>query len=110
MRMGTLLIGGILGATAALYLTRNRSMMISSLGQNLDDVQLSDKTMNNISKTAKNVWNDMSGKAMSASSSHSQADLKEVEDLLRKDPQAKATVGEILSSNGESISSINLKQ
>jgi gas vesicle protein len=110
MKMGTLLIGGILGATAALYLTRNRSMMISSLGQNLDNFQQNDNTMNKMSKTAMNVWNNMSSKMATSSSSNSKADLKEVEDLLRKDPQAKAAVGEILSSNGESISSVTLKQ
>jgi hypothetical protein len=104
MRMG-FIVGGILGAVAAMYITRNKPMMLAGFGNALSGLRLSEDTMNKVSKTASSAVKDLS----SNKESSVKADLSEVTSILNKDPALKAQVNDILASNGEPISSASYK-
>jgi len=91
--MGAFLLGGLVGAVAASYLSRsNRPMMLSSMmsGQGLG------KMMNR----AKNRMTGSS--AQSSAQSAAQQDtaaggMKQVEKIVKKDPNLKGQVDQILA-------------
>ena len=93
MRMGAFLLGGLVGAVAVAYLSRsNRPMMLSSMmsGQGLG------KMMNR----AKNRMTGSS--AQSSAQSAAQQDtaaggMKQVEKIVKKDPNLKGQVDQILA-------------
>jgi hypothetical protein len=104
MRMG-FIVGGILGAAAAMYITRNKPMMLSGFSNMLGSFRMNEDTMNKVSKTATSAMKDLTGKK----ESQAKADLSDVANILSKDPALKAQVNEILASNGEPISSASFK-
>lgn len=53
MRMGTFLLGGVVGAFCAMYISRNKPMLLK--GMNMD--QTMDK-VGQIARTAKQMWED----------------------------------------------------
>lgn len=134
MRLGTFLLGGIVGAAAAVYVSRNKPSVFASFSDNLG---MSGRTMNKINSAAKNMWNgvgqsgqhaaggsasqekeqqwkpDSSSASASSSSSASARTAPElledhntfkVQELIDDDPQLKAQVNEILAHQSQDSS------
>jgi hypothetical protein len=106
MRMSGFLIGGILGATAALYFTRgNRAMMANmNWGKALDKA-------GTVAQTAKDMWNMATTIPTGSSQTPSQSQktktdtassMQSVEQVLAKDAKLKQQVDDILKESGTS--------
>jgi len=98
MRMG-FWMGGLIGAAAAIYLSRNRGMLMTSMQSG---------NMGRVMNTAKSALQGAAMKAMdatltrkmNASSQMDQAaDMAKVEQIVNEDPALKQTVNEILSED-----------
>lgn len=117
MRMSGFLIGGILGACAALYFSRNQKPMLLT---NVDWDKAVDKA-GQIVRSAKTMWDSasvitaageksstssgkaLSGNTSSAKSSSSEASLHQVEQLVSKDAALKRQVDEIMKESGTNL-------
>ena len=99
MRMSGFLIGGMLGAAAALYFTKNKSMMMANV--NWD--QAVDKAGQFV-KGAKSMWDTASiiSATGSGSGSKGAGGLDKVEEIVRKDPELTHKVDEIMKESGQS--------
>ena len=81
MRMGTFLVGGLMGAAAVVYLNRTRkSMMFSSFTQAGESV---DRMMNKAKSTMKTM----------------PSDREQVKEIINEDPKLKSTYNEILAES-----------
>lgn len=121
MRLGTFVLGGILGAAAVVYLSdrKNRSMKFSALTSPIDSLGKMmggkmDRAMNNFAdqtKPMKAATSGFTSNAVAATASTAGANgLEQVEKIVSEDPQLKQTVNEILSESGKgSTSSVNLQ-
>jgi gas vesicle protein len=96
MRMSGFLVGGLVGAAAAIYFSRNnRPMLLSAV--NWD--QALDKAGQFV-RTAKNVWDSGSTiQTNNISNTKSDADLDQVKNMVSKEPQLQHQVNEILKDN-----------
>jgi hypothetical protein len=97
MRFGTLLIGGILGAAAAVYLTRGGSW--KSMAAMTPD----HSAIGNFAAKAADTFladDKPSGKSKKNSSRDSES-MTKLQQLIREDPAVMAQVNEILSAAGE---------
>lgn len=102
MRIGTFLLGGIAGAAAVVYLNRkSKSMLLSAFSS-------SSETMGKAVDKAKDTFVNKSsgGSAFKNFSSTSTNSLNQVENIVKEDPQLKATVSDILHENKENTATI----
>ncbi|WP_166239298.1 hypothetical protein [Paenibacillus turpanensis] len=106
MRMGTLMLGGILGAAAVLYLQRgNRPMMmsmVSSAGNQLNKALGGAKKMSqNSSEISSKYGNAQTKEAEQASSTQSSGNtsLVNIESIVKNDPALQKEVSEILTDS-----------
>lgn len=93
MRLTSFLLGGVVGAAAIVYMSRNnnnKNMMLTF-------AQISD----NMAKMMDKVMMNFADKSMIAKNAKSDANatLGQVDDLMNKDPRVKAEVNEILAQN-----------
>jgi len=63
MRLGAFLLGGILGAAAVMYVTRNRTFSMAGFSNQMNS---ENDNSNQFNDKAKNVWNGVSQTAQSA--------------------------------------------
>jgi len=101
MRMSGILLGGILGATAAILMTRNnRNMMLSNM--NWDKAV--DKA-GQFARSAKSMWDSTStitaNNSNKASASQNVNELDTVGNILAKDAVLKQQVDEIMKESGQ---------
>ncbi|TVY11583.1 hypothetical protein [Paenibacillus cremeus] len=117
MRFGAFLLGGLVGAAAAVYLTgKSKPMLWSVLGKNDALGSMMMNSMNDKSDKSKSKFGDSSGSAKSNASfqgnkakGHEEqfsaaaaGGMSKVTEFVNQDPQLKAQVNEILSSNNQS--------
>ena len=101
MRMSGFIVGGILGAAAAIYFTKNNKPMMMSY-VNWD--QAVDKA-GNIVRGAKTMW-DTASEIKTSSSDHSSSnkntgkDLDKLEKIISKDESLSKHVNEIMKESG----------
>ncbi|WP_240413901.1 hypothetical protein [Paenibacillus periandrae] len=89
MRVGSFLLGGLVGAAAVVYLSgRSRSMLMSSFSSNNQSIG------NNVNKNGSS--HQSAGHNANKSASTERAGLGRVEEIINKEPALKATVDEIL--------------
>ena len=101
MRMGTFLLGGLMGAAAVVYLNRtSRSMMFSSFTQAGESV---DRMMNKAKSTMKTMPNPMNQTTTASHTSGSSnitnttsSDRGQLKEIINEDPKLKSTYNEIL--------------
>ncbi|NHN28752.1 hypothetical protein [Paenibacillus agricola] len=91
MKMGSFLLGGMVGAAAVIYLnTKNKAMLLSAFSGNNASMG------NNMSKAKEK----MTG-AFDKESHSPKAGFGEVKAIINKEPQLKATFEEILAENAD---------
>jgi gas vesicle protein len=100
MRMGTFLLGGIVGACAVVYMNRKNGMMLSNFtnaGQSIGNM------VNKAKSKFSNMDMDTNSNNTNANSinGHSNRDegLGKVEEIVKKDPNLKNKVDEIMAEN-----------
>lgn len=110
MRIGTFLLGGIVGAIAVTYMNRNNGMMMANwanAGQNVGSMVTKAKSkFSNMNMDMGNTENNADHK-MDKSNEH--ADLSRVKEILNKDPELKTKVDEILAENQNTTSSYKMQ-
>lgn len=95
MRLTSFLVGGVVGAAAVMYMSRNNKHMMVSFSQMGDNMtKLMDKFMVNAAEKGMNSKAATKQDAVTTGSG-----LDQVEDLLNQDPQVKTDVNEILAQN-----------
>lgn len=107
MRISGFLIGGILGAWAAMYFTRNNKPMV--LG-NVDWDKAVDKA-GQVVRSAKTMWDSASIITASGSTpagtsnkaSASEAGLEQIEQIVSKDAELSNQVNEIMKESGSKL-------
>ncbi|MFD0867751.1 Uncharacterised protein [Chlamydia abortus] len=109
MRMATFLMGGIAGAAAAIYVSRNRDKVWSGLVQAAGSAQkmMSNSKVFGFASATSQTGASSEPKQPEAKTAGSIADntqtskyqLKDVEEIVSKDPELTATVQEILEHN-----------
>jgi gas vesicle protein len=110
MRLGAFLLGGLVGAAAAIYFSdrQNRSMFFSANALNGKSLgNMWNNSKNRIMNTAMNAF--MGGKTekeINADSATAQDGLNKVEDIVKQDPALKNTVNDILADSGKTKMSI----
>ena len=105
MRLGSFLLGGILGASAAMMMTRkNKFFMLSTLNETL-------RSMNSFVNTVQQIWtgtirtsNSQSQSKLNGNSNQSQKsdDLKpldKIKGMITNNPNVEREVNEILSES-----------
>lgn len=93
MRMSSFIAGGIMGAAAAIYLSRNNKPIMFSLSQAGESVnRMMDTAMSRMKNMADN-------QPVGQSAADSTGGLDKVEEMAEKDPQVKQQVDEILEEN-----------
>ncbi|MEX2460961.1 MAG: hypothetical protein WD469_06615 [Paenibacillaceae bacterium] len=101
MRMGTFLLGGIVGAIAVSYMNRNNGMMMANLAN-------AGQSVGRMVTQAKSKFSNMNSN-MSMDKSSESADLPRVQEILNKDPELKTKVDEILAENQDTASSLRMQ-
>jgi hypothetical protein len=94
MRMGAFLLGGLVGAVAVAYFSRsNRPMMLSSMmsGQGLG------KMMNRARNRMAGTSAQSSAQSAAAQQDTASDGMKQVEKIIKKDPNLKGQVDQILA-------------
>jgi len=102
MRIGTFLLGGVVGAAAVVYLNRKTggSLLMSAFSSSGESVG---KTVGKTKETfSGKSFTDLSAKSFKTSGSG----LDKVEDIVKDDPSLKQTVNEILEDNQEQATTI----
>jgi hypothetical protein len=115
MKMGTLLLGGVLGAWAAMYVTRNkRWMMLSNFanaGKQLEGMmgmgQGQDQNQKNSSERTSKQGSKSDGIAGIGNQTHGSKSaggnkdngLSRVKDIIEEEPRLKVQVQEILAES-----------
>lgn len=95
MRMSSFIAGGIMGAAAAMYLSRNNKPIMFSLSQASESVN---RMMDTAMDRMKNMMDNRSV-GQSGQSTDSASGLDKVEKMTERDPQVKQQVDEILKEN-----------
>jgi hypothetical protein len=109
MRLGAFLLGGLVGAAAAIYFSdrQNRSMFFSANTLNGNIGKMWNNSKNRIMNTAMNAFmGGKTGKEINADSATAQDGLNKVEDIVKQDPALKNTVNDILADSGKTKMSI----
>jgi Sec-independent protein translocase protein TatA len=112
MRMGTFLLGGIVGALAVTYINRNNGMMMANLANAGQSVgSMVNKAKSKLSNMNMN-WDmrnndDKSDYKTDVSNQH--AEFSRVKEIVNEDPNLKTKVNEILADNKETTSSIRMQ-
>jgi hypothetical protein len=101
MKLGSFLLGGMVGAAAVVYLsTKNKAMLLSAFNSNNSAIG---NTMAKAKERFKGTFDNEQGKGEEESNHKekhsSKPDFGKVEGMINKDPQLKATIGEILAEN-----------
>ncbi|MCZ8520569.1 MULTISPECIES: hypothetical protein [Paenibacillus] len=106
MKLSTFLLGGIVGAAAAVYLSNRKGPMLFSALSSSDamgsllsagqDKKEKDKSKRSESKSASSRSKKEGGAEDLLSASDG---MSKVEEIVKKDPQLSATVAEILASS-----------
>jgi hypothetical protein len=118
MRMGTFLLGGIVGAVAVVYFNRNNGMMSNMVNKarntisNMDMGMISsNKGMNSTTNGASmnTSWMNAAPSGSNASygksaTSDKESDLSKVGAIVNEDPDLKNKVDEILKENKQTTS------
>lgn len=95
MRMSSFIMGGILGAAAAVYFNRSSKPIMYSLSQ-------AGASMNKVVDTARNMMKDKTVQSNNEQfSSNYDHNLENVEAILKQEPQTQHQVDEILQENGQ---------
>ncbi|WP_159882954.1 hypothetical protein [Paenibacillus puerhi] len=107
MKMSTFLLGGVVGAAAAIYLTkRAKPMLFSALSSNEASSGL---LHSGLGRSGKHADTQSAGGLAGASSKKASSDslqlgidgLGKVEEIIRKDPKLKEAVDEIIAGSAE---------
>jgi Sec-independent protein translocase protein TatA len=109
MRMGTFLLGGIVGAVAVVYMNRNNGMSMSNLanaGQTVGNMV--NKAKSNFSNMNSNMGMNSNQKTTTDQSNES-ADFSTVEQIVNKDPELKNKVDEILADGKQNTSEYRMQ-
>ncbi len=97
MRMSSFVVGGLVGAAAVMYFSRNnKSMALGSLNQVMG------RTKNSMMDFASSAMSQGMNKNMSShkqSKADKQAGLDKVEKIINEDPSVKAEVDKIMMSS-----------
>jgi hypothetical protein len=110
MRMGTFLLGGIVGVLAVTYLNRNNGMMMGNLanaGQSVGNMVT--KAKSKLSNMNMNKGNNDDKSDYQTDKSNQHAEFSRVKEILNKDPELKTKVDEILADNKETASSFRMQ-
>jgi hypothetical protein len=110
MRMGMFLLGGIVGAVAVVYMNRNNGMSMSNLanaGQSVGNMV--NKAKSNFSNMSSNMGMNSNRSNPTTDQSNEYADLSTVEHIVKKDPELKNTVDEILADDKKSSSTYRMQ-
>jgi hypothetical protein len=113
MRLGTFLMGGIVGAIAVTYLNRNNGMMMANLanaGQNVGNMVTKAKSKfsnTNMDRGSSSSFDNKSDNKTDNSNDH--ADFSRVKAILSKDPELKTKVDEILAENQNTSSTYKMQ-
>jgi Sec-independent protein translocase protein TatA len=110
MRMGTFLLGGIVGVLAVTYLNRNSGMMMANLanaGQSVGSMVT--KAKSKLSNMNMDMSNSDDKNDYRTDNSNQHAEFSRVKEILNKDPELKSKVDEILADNKQTTSSIRMQ-
>jgi hypothetical protein len=118
MRLGTFVLGGLMGAAAVIYLSdrKNRSMKFSAFTSPVDTLgKMMGGTMGLINNFTDNNRQNKTAAATGAPHATTSANaanmgtngLTQVQKIVNEDPELKKTVNDILQDNGKS--SMNLQ-
>lgn len=104
MRLGSMLVGGILGAAATIFLTQNKKNTFSiNWGQAGDSLnKVVDMAKNKMTGIGLNRMMTQDNKTKFESSTKSEDtihNLDKVEEIVNQDPKLKADVDEIMFAN-----------
>jgi hypothetical protein len=112
MRMGTFLLGGIVGACAMVYMNRKNGMMLSNItnaGQSVGNmVNKAKSKFTNMDMDMGTSSHNTSGNNINGHSNHDEG-LAKVEEIVKKDPNLKNKVDEILAENNQNASSFRVQ-
>jgi hypothetical protein len=111
MRMVTFLLGGIVGACAVVYMNQKNGMMLSNLsnaGQSVGNMVNKAKSKFSNMNMDMDTNNNMSGNSINRHSKHDEG-LDKVEKIVKKDPNLKNKVDEILADNNQNTSSFRVQ-
>ncbi|QGQ96911.1 hypothetical protein EHS13_19480 [Paenibacillus psychroresistens] len=114
MRVGTFLLGGIVGALAVNYINRNNGMMMANLanaGQSMGSMvnKAKSKFSNMDMDMSNNDHNNTHKSVNQSDNSNQHAEFSRVKEILNKDPELKSKVDEILANNQQSTSSTRVQ-
>ncbi|UQZ81956.1 hypothetical protein SK3146_01113 [Paenibacillus konkukensis] len=109
MKIGSFLLGGLVGAAAVMYFNnKSKSMLFSAFSSNNQSLgQMTDKSKERRKdsvheekhKPASAAASHDSGSSHEKDGSHSGSTLSKVEEIISQDPELKSTVDEILAEN-----------
>jgi hypothetical protein len=123
MRIGTFLLGGLVGAAAVVYFTdkKNRSMMFSAISSPTDSLnklfgKSKEKAFESMmggsmgqtatAATGSTKSGTTVGTSASSATASGKDGLAQVEKIVNEDPQLKRTVNEILSDNNKAAATL----
>jgi hypothetical protein len=112
MRMGTFLLGGIVGVLAVTYLNRNNGMMMGNLanaGQSVGNMVNKAKSKLSNMNMNMNMSNNDDKSDHQTDKSNQHAEFSRVKEILNKDPELKTKVDEILADNKQTASSFRMQ-
>jgi hypothetical protein len=110
MRMGTFLLGGIVGVLAVTYLNRNNGMMMGNLanaGQSVGNMVT--KAKSKLTNMNMNMSNNDDKSDYQTDKSNQHAEFSRVKEILNKDPELKTKVDEILADNKQNAASFRMQ-
>jgi hypothetical protein len=110
MRMGTFLLGGIVGALAVTYINRNNGMMMANLanaGQSVGSMVT--KAKSKFSNMNMDMSNNDHKNDYQSDNSNQHAEFSRVKEILNKDPELKSKVDEILANNHQNTSTTRVQ-
>lgn len=110
MRIGTFLLGGIVGAMAVTYINKNNGNMMAnwtSAGQSVGDMVSKAKSRINMNSNMSS-HNDNRNQYQTEKSNQP-ADMSRVKEILNKDPELKSKVDGILADNNETASASRMQ-
>jgi hypothetical protein len=102
MRIGTFLLGSIVGAMAVTYINRNNGNMLANwanAGQSVGNMVTMAKSKLSNMNTNRDMSNNGNKSQHQADQSSQPADMSRVKEILNKDPDLKSKVNEILENN-----------
>jgi Sec-independent protein translocase protein TatA len=112
MRMGTFLLGGIVGALAVTYINRNNGMLMANLanaGQSVGNMVTKAKSKLSNMNMDMDMSNNDHKRDNRSDKSNQHAEFSRVKEILNKDPELKSKVDEILADNQQTTSSTRVQ-